>query len=201
MDIQRGSRVWLRIMSSDKSNVFRLPKKHKPKAGAEAGAEEGARLVNAQSMRDAIMAGLIVVILFSALWSMASVLIGRIFPWLTLVQGMLIGLVIRRAGHGIDWRFAALAAMFAIVGSLVGNIVVAAAFTAAEFDTGTLTILRAVTVMTWPVFFAEVMTPADVVYALFAAAIAAFYANRRLSRSEFLALRKWQQRQGNDTRD
>ena len=186
-------------MSRDKGNVFRLPKKHGSRVRAEPGAEDGARLVSAQSLRDAIMAGLIVVILFSALWSMVSVLIGRIFPWLTLLQGMLIGLFIRRAGRGIDWRFPALAAGLAVFGSLAGNVVVAAAFTAAEFDTGTLTILRAVTVMTWPVFFAEVMTPADVVYALFAAAIAAFYANRRLSRSEFLALRKWEQQHGNDT--
>jgi hypothetical protein len=47
--------------------------------------------------------------------------------------------------------------------------------------------------MTWPVFFAEVISAADIVFGLFAAAIAAFYANRRLSRSEYSALRKWQE--------
>jgi len=59
-------------------------------------------------------------------------------------------------------------------------------------------ILRAVTSMTWPVFFDEAVSSADVVFGLFGAAIAAFYANRRLSRAEFLALRKWQQAQESD---
>ena len=67
-------------------------------------------------------------------------------------------------------------------------------FTAGEFDTGTITILRGVTAMTWPVFFDEAMTPVDAVYALFGAAVAAFYANRRLDRSQYLALRTWQQK-------
>ena len=195
------TRVLLRIMSDDKTNVFRLPKKHASKIRVEPSVDDGARLVRAQSVRDAITAGVIVVILFSALWSMASVLISRIFPWLTLVLGVLIGLVVRRAGRGLDWRFPVIAAMLAVLGALAGNVVVAAAFTAAEFDTGTLTVLRAVTVMTWPVFFAEVMTPADAVYALFAAAIAAFYANRRLSRAEYVALRKWEQRQTSARQD
>ena len=66
-------------------------------------------------------------------------------------------------------------------------------FTARTLETSTLQVLRAVTAMTWPVFFTEVMAPADVAYALIGAAVAAFYANHRLDRAEFLALRKFQQ--------
>jgi phosphoenolpyruvate carboxylase len=80
----------------------------------------------------------------------------------------------------------------AVIGALVSNVIVAAAFTAQALETSTLTILRAVTSMTWPVFFDEAISAADVVFALFGAAIAAYYANRRLTRAEFLALRKWQ---------
>ena len=115
------------------------------------------------------------------------------FPWLTLVQALLVGLVVRRAGRGIDWRFPTVAAIIATAGALIGNIVVAAAFTAGEFDTGTLTILGSVTTMTWPVFFDEVMTGADLFYAIAGAGIAAFYANRRLTRAEYAAFRTWQQ--------
>jgi hypothetical protein len=78
----------------------------------------------------------------------------------------------------------------------VGNVVVAAAFTAPELGTTTLTVLRSLTAMTWPVFFDEVMTPADLVFALFAAGLAAFYANRRLTRNEYLALRTLEEIQG-----
>ena len=198
MDIERYTHVLLRIMGSKKTDVLRLPKRHAPKVTTDVTAADGARLVRAQSVRNAILAGLVAVILFCMLWSMLSTLIGRIFPWLTMLLGLLVGLAVRRAGRGLDWRFPTIAALLAVLGSLSGNILVAASFTAAELGTGTLTVLGSVTSMTWPVFFAEVMTPADLVYALFAAAIAAFYANRRLARAEFLALRKWENQHGND---
>ncbi len=137
-------------------------------------------------------------IVFSVLWAMASTLVERTFPWMTLLLGVLVGLAVRRAGRGLDWRFPVLAAIVTLVGALVSNIVLAAAFTANELETTTFNVLRAVTSMTWPVFFDEAMSSADLVYALFGAAIAAFYANRRLDRAEFHALRMW--RQGKDDR-
>lgn len=180
-------------MSGDNTDVLRLPKKHASKIRVEPTVADGARLVGEQSIGNAIAAGLIVVILFSVLWTMLSDLINRVLPWLTLVLGLLIGLVVRRAGHGLDWRFPALAGGLAVLGALAGNVFIAATATAAEFDTGTFTVLRAVTAMTWPEFFGAKMTPADWVFALFAAVIAAVYAKRRLNRREYLALRKWQE--------
>jgi len=181
-------------MNDDYKSVLRLRKKHTGTA-AEGSAEDGEQLVRDQSLRNAFYAGLVVVIAFSVLWALTSTILNRIWPWLTLVMGIFIGLAVRRAGKGIDWRFPVLASVLAVIGALMGNIVVAAAFTARALETSTLTILRAVTAMTWPVFFAEAISPSDIVYALFGAAIAAFYANRRLNRSDFLALRKWEQRQ------
>jgi len=109
-----------------------------------------------------------------------------------MLQGLIIGLAVRRAGRGLDWRFPVIAAAAAVAGALVGNVLVAAAFTAAEFDTGILTVLRASTSFTWPVFFDEVMTPADAIFALAAASVAAYYANRRLARDEYASYRAWQ---------
>ena len=180
-------------MSADKTDVLRLPKKHASKIRVEPTAADGARLVGEQSIGNAIAAGLILVLVFSVLWAMLSDLINRVLPWLTLLLGLLVGLVVRRAGSGLDWRFPALAGGLAALGALVGNVFVAATATAAEFDTGALTVLRAVTSMTWPEFFGEKMTPADWVFAVFAAIIAAVYAKRRLTRGEYLALRKWQE--------
>lgn len=172
---------------------MRLPKRHARESVAPTDPRDGARIVRQQSVRGAILAGLIVVIVFSAAWALMSVATGRVFPWMTLVQALLVGLAVRRAGRGIDWRFPTVAAIVATAGALIGNIVVAAAFTAGEFDTGTLTILRSVTTMTWPVFFDEVITGADLFYAITGAGIAAFYANRRLTRAQYAALRTWQQ--------
>jgi len=169
-------------------SVFRLPKRHKG-AVAHSGPELGGQLMDQQSLPNALYAGLIIIIVFSALWATASTLLDRILPWMTLILGILVGLGVRRAGRGLDWRFPALAAALAVSGSLISNIVVAAAFTAAALDTTTLHILRAVTSMTWPVFFSEVLSTADVIFGLSAGALAAFYANRRLTRAEFHALR------------
>ena len=176
-------------------SVVRIGKKHSSADAVAVTAEDGKHLVRNQSLRDATFAALIAIVAFSILWAMLSTLIDRIFPWMTVVLGIFVGLLVRRAGRGVDWRFPTLAAAMTLVGALVANVIVAAAFTAEALDTDTITVLRAVTSMTWPVFFDEAMSGADVVYALFGAGIAAFYANRRLTRREFAALRLWQQEQ------
>jgi hypothetical protein len=173
--------------------VLRLPKRHSREGAARPDPEVGAHLVRAQSLHGAALAALTVIITFSAIWAMLSTALDRVFPWMTVVQGLVIGLAVRRAGRGLDWRFAAIAAVAAVAGALAGNVIVAASFTAAEFDTGTLTVLRAATSFTWPVFFDEVMTAADAIYALAAAGIAAYYANRRLTRDEYASYRAWQE--------
>jgi hypothetical protein len=98
----------------------------------------------------------------------------RFLPWLSLLLGVMVGIAVRRGGQGFDWRFPLLAA---------------------ELDTSTVNILRNVTTLTWPVFFDEVVTLADVIYAGFAAVIAGFLSVRRLNRREFQALRLWQDEQ------
>jgi hypothetical protein len=187
-------RVLLLIMSDEKIGVLRLRKKHLPKVSREPTQDDARRLLAAQSVRNAIMASLITIIVFSIVWAMLSTLIGSIYPWMTLLLGILLGLAVRRAGFGLDWRFPVIAAVFAAAGALIGNIIVAAAFTAPQLGTDTLTVLRNLTVLTWPVFFDEVMTPADLVFAFFAAGLAAFYANRRLTRAQYLAIRTWDEK-------
>ena len=176
--------------------VLRLPKRHSRERAARPDPEAGAGLVRAQSVRGAIIAALLAIVAFGAVWVMLSTALDRLFPWMTVVQGVIIGLAVRRAGRGLDWRFPLVAATAAVAGALAGNILVAAAFTAADFDTTVLTILRAATDFTWPVFFDEVMTPADVVYAIAAAGVAAFYANRRLTRHQYASFRSWREAAG-----
>ena len=138
------------------------------------------------------MAAFIAIIVFAVIWSMLTAMLGRVFPWMTLFLGVMIGFAVKRAGQGLDWRFPALAAAMAFVGSILANIVIAAGYTAGEFDISTFTVLRSVTTMTWPIFFDEVMTAADWVFAASAAVTSTFFANRRLSRREYQALRIWQ---------
>lgn len=176
-----------------KPSPLRLRKKHGDGRQVDVTAADGERLVHAQSFRNAIVAGLIVIVAFCVLWISLASLTGRVFPWMTVVLGGGIGMVIRWAGRGVDWRFPALAAAMAIAGSIVSNIVLAASTTADSYDVGTLQVLQAVTSMTWPVFFDEVWNVAHGFYAVVAAGFAAFFANRRLTRSQFHALRLWRQ--------
>lgn len=174
-------------------NPLRLRKKHGDGRRLNANAADGERLVRAQSLRNAVVAGLIILVVFCVLFVSLSALTNRVFPWMTVVLGGMLGLAVRHAGRGVDWRFPVLAAVMVLAGSVVSNIVVAAAATADSYGTGTVDILQAVTIMTWPVFFDEVWTVAHGFYAVVAAGVAAFFANRRLTRAEFYALRLWRE--------
>ena len=177
----------------DPKNVLRLRKQHGEGHKVDITAADGARLVRVQSLGSALLAALIAIILFCVAWISLTSLTNRVFPWMTVVLGAGIGLLMRRAGNGVDWRFPTLAAVMAVLGSIIGNVVLAASITGAEYGTGTLQILQAVTSMTWPVFFDEVWNIADGFYAIVAAGVAAFFANRRLTRAQFHALRLWRE--------
>ena len=185
-------------MARDPRQALRLPRRHDSTAAAAATADDGKRLMAAQSLRGAIIAALITLVVFSILWIMLTRLTGRVLPWMTIIQGILLGYAVQRAGNGIDWRFPVLAAVLAGFGAFFSYAVVAASITAEAMGTGTLHVLRSVTTMTWPVFFAEVVTAADYVFAASAAIAAAFYAGRRLSREEFRAVRLWREQRAGD---
>ena len=173
--------------------VLRLRKKHAPGNHERPVAADGERLVRAQSLGHAAVAAFIAIVIFAVIWSMLTALSGRIFPWMTMLLGVLVGFAVRRAGQGLDWRFSSLAAALAFAGAVLAKVVIAAGTTAREFDVSILEVLRSVTTMTWPIFFDETMTAADFVFAAFAAGIAAFYSNRQLNRREYQALRVWQE--------
>lgn len=178
---------------ADKPGPLRLRRKHGEGRRPEASVGDGARLLRAQSLRNAVTAGLIVILLFCLAWIALTALTNRVFPWMTVLLGAAIGLAVQRAGRGIDWRFPALAALLTLAGSLASSIVVAASTTAAEYDTGTMHILQAVTSMTWPVFFDEAWNIADSFFAGMAAGLAAFLAPRRLTREQRYALRLYRE--------
>ena len=186
-------------MAYDPDNtVLRLPKKHASGIDEPPDPDLGRRLLAAQSVRNALTGGLITVILFAALWVVVTAITERIFPWFSVLLGFVVGFVVRAVGKGLDWRFPSIAAVLTVLGSLLGIVAISAATTAGEYATSTVTILSRATPLTWPVFFDEVLTAADYIYAAIAAAIAAFYANRRLTRRQYFALRQWRESASHD---
>ena len=147
------------MSNEQNNNLLRLWKKHAPGENAGVTSADGERLVRAQSIRNAVVSALIVIILFSVFWAALSDLTNRVWPWMTMLLGVFLGLAIRRAGKGADWRFPLLAAVFAVGGALFANIIVAAALQASDMGIGTMQLLGSVTVWTWRDLFSVVLHP------------------------------------------
>ncbi len=148
---------------SDSQNPLRLRKKHGSGKPVSVTPDDGRRLLDAQSFRSAIVAALIVITVFSLFWITLSELTNRVFPWLTVVLGFLLGHAIRLAGKGTDWRFPVLASVLAVAGALFANIAVSGSVTSVGFGVGKLDVLSAVTSMTWHVFFDKTADQIEVV--------------------------------------
>lgn len=169
--------------------IFRRKKKPSlplSETGEKADARE---VVESQSIRGALSATVVIMVVTIAAWMSLADLFDRVFPWFVVLQGALIGLAVRRWGTGFDWRFPLIAATASVLAAYLGNFFLAADAAAAEFDTGVLRIVTSVTVWTFRTFFEEALTAADHIFAISSAVLAAFLSRRQLSRAEVHALR------------
>lgn len=146
-------------------------------------------LVAAQSVKAAVLAALVTMLVLSGFWTFFTGLTSRVFPWFSIVQGIFIGLAVRRFGRGLDWRFPLIAGTFAWAGAFFGNLMLAIPVTTNELDASVVQVIRGLTWWSFRTFFAEVITIVDYIYAFCAAAVAMFYSNRRLTRHEDFVLR------------
>lgn len=150
-------------------------------------------LRDAQSVKRAVLAALAATLVLSAFWMFFASVTGRVFPWFSIIQGIFIGLAVRRFGRGLDWRFPLVAGLFAWTGAFFGNLLVAIPATTSALDASWWEVIRGLTWWSLRTFFDEVITVVDYIYGLCAAAVAVFYAKRRLNRHEVFALRTGQQ--------
>lgn len=146
-------------------------------------------LIEAQSVAGAILAGIAAMLILSFFWTVLASASGRVFPWFSTIQGIFIGLAVRRFGRGLDWRFPLIAGLVAWCGAFFGNLLVALPVTTGELEVSALEVIRGLTWWSITTFFDEVITVVDYIYAFCAAAVAVFYSKRRLSRQEEFALR------------
>ena len=169
--------------------MLRLRKKHDSPVGAELERPEARALIASQSVAGAVVGGLAAAAAMCALWTALTVVTGRVFPWFTMAGGMMIGLAVRRYGRGFDYRFPLVAVVLTCSAALLGNLVIALPETTRQLDAGAWQVVRGLTWRSFELFFDEVITVVDYIYAGFASAIAAFHSRRRLDRHEEYALR------------
>ncbi len=165
--------------------MYRLGQRHSRHLHEKRPPVSGQKLIAEQSLRAAMISAAIGIIVLNILWAYTASASGKYFPWFAVVQGAAIGYFIQRNGRGLDWRFPLIAGLSAWIASFSGNLFIALLFTTTETGpvrNGWRQILYS--------FFENTVSGIDIIYALCAVAVATFYAKRRLTRHEVLALRK-----------
>ena len=173
--------------------MLRLQKKHSRKQVYTGPKPDAALIVAQQSVGRAIGGGIAVVLVFGWMWATLSVETGRVFPWLSVLIGAIVGLVMQRYGRGLDWRFPVIAALLAWIGAYAGNLMIGVIETGRYIEAAPFQVFAGLSKDTMENFFANTVTPVDHIYALCAAGVAAFLAKRRLNRREVHALRTMQE--------
>ena len=169
--------------------MFGLKRKQKNNRGEPHPRVDPQALIAAQSVAAAVAAAIVAMLVLSGVWTFFTGITARVFPWFSIIQGIFIGLAVRRFGRGLDWRFPLIAGAAAWIGAFFGNLMVAIPVTTSELGSSSLEVIRGLTWWSFRTFFTEVITIVDFIYAFCAAAVAMFYSNRRLTRHEDFALR------------
>ena len=175
-------------MKSQQS-IYRLRQKHAPRPDAK-NAVDAALLLQQQSLPGALRGAWLAALVLIVFWVTAGMMFDRFFPWFSLLQGFFIGRAVRHFGRGIDWRFPVTAALTALVAAFLGSFLCALFLTGREFDTGALALLGELSWHTISTFATREFGVVGSVYAVMSAALAAFFAPRKLTREEAIALRK-----------
>ena len=171
-------------------SIYRLRHKHQPGAASAVDAEA---LINEQSLRSASVGAVAAVLILTVVWVYAVMLFDQFFPWIAAIQGFFIGRAVQHFGRGIDWRFPVVAAVAALVGAFFGSFMSALFLTGREFGMSPLPLLAEVSWHTVRTFATREFGVVGAIYAVTSAAIAAFFASRRLTRHEAIALRRAEQ--------
>lgn len=182
--------------------MFRLQQKHsrhpglapRPKASPE-------QLIAAQSVVRGLLGGLAMLILVHMAWAYSAVLLDRVFPWMTIVQGAAIGYGVQRMGLGLDWRFPLIAGALAFPAAFSGIFVVALGLTASASGSSILEVLAGLTPESLEAFVTGTISGVDVIFAFCAVAVATFFAKRRLTRVQSTALLAHQQERERSSRE
>ena len=175
--------------------MLRLKKKHAPKQQHTGPPPDAEAILAQQSVARAIGGGFAVVLVFGWLWASASVETGKVFPWMTVLIGVLVGIAVRRYGRGLDWRFPVIAALLAWSGAYVGNLMIGIIETGRYIEATSFRVFLGLSLDTMENFFSNTVNPIDHIYAFCAGGVSAFMANRRLNRREVLAVRTYRKEQ------
>lgn len=171
------------------ADMFRLRQKHSRRKPEQYAKPDPHRIMAQQSLLRALVGGIAAVLALSWFWAVFSLQTGRVLPWFSILLGALTGLAVQRFGRGLDWRFPSLAAVLGCIGAYIGNLMIGVLETSIYIEASPISVLAGLSSDTMETFFSNTVSPVDHIYAVCAAGVAAFFANRRLNRREVLAVR------------
>ncbi|MGB5245328.1 MAG: hypothetical protein WBN34_02180 [Woeseia sp.] len=149
-----------------------------------------AKLLAAQNFSRGTVGAILAAVMTIVLWVFIAMVFDRYFPWVSMLQGIVIGIAMQRGGSGLDWRFPTTAAVTTAIAAVAGSFFVALFLTGREFNTGALALVDEISLYTVETFLLRDFGTVGLIYMAFAAALAAFFANRRLLAGEAAALRR-----------
>ena len=153
--------------------------------------EAGRALHNEQSLKAGFLAALVVIFLVNLIWVATSMFFDRFFPWISIIQGIILGKSVRKYGHGINWRMSILSFFLALFASISGSFTSALFLTGREFNTGGFVLINEISWHTVSTFMLNEYGIVGCIYGIFSGVLAAFYSLRELSRDEAIAYRKF----------
>ena len=153
--------------------------------------EAGRALHNEQSIKAGFFAALIVLFLINLTWVATSMFFDRFFPWISIIQGIILGKSVRKYGYGIDLRLPLMSFFLALFASISGSFISALFLTGREFNTGGLVLINEISWHTVSTFMLNEYGIVGCIYGIFSGVLAAFYSLRELNRDEAIAYRKF----------
>ena len=169
--------------------MFRLKQKHSRPDKRKYPEPDLKLILTEESLLRGVLGSLAVAALLCWIWAVQAMTTGRVFPWFSMLIGILIGIAMRRFGRGLDWRFPLSAGLLASVAAYAGNLMIGVLETGQYIEAQPMEVIAGLSLDTMKNFFKNTINPVDHIYAFCGIGLAAFFAKRRLNRREVLALR------------
>jgi hypothetical protein len=148
-------------------------------------------LLQQQNFVAAVIAGAVAMILAAAIYGIAKSLWEGIYPFYSIFAagiGLAVGYAMQFLGRGIQARFAVVAAIYAFIGCVLGNMLAVVMRMARATAVSPLDIVMNVTRSEWREWMFSDMHVADLMFWLIGIGAAAYFSRRPLTREEGLAL-------------
>jgi hypothetical protein len=169
--------------------MFRLKQKHSRPGKKKYPKPDVKRILAEESLLRGILGSLAIAALLCWIWAVQAMTTGRVFPWFSVLIGILIGFAMQRLGRGLDWRFPLAAGLVAGIAAYAGNLMIGVLETGRYIEAQPIEVIAGLSLDTMNNFFKNTINSVDHIYAFCGVGVAAFFAKRRLNRREVLALR------------